>query len=708
MKDELKITTNLYALLIGIDYYLPNRLPDGSSYKSLQGCVKDINSVEIFLNRQPKVPTKIFKLIATNQEEITETLPTYKNIVAKFKELTNIAQSGDQIYIHYSGHGGRAKTNYPQFKGENGIDEVLVPVDIGNPNSPYLRDLELAKIIDDMVQKGLIVTLVMDCCHSGGVTRIGGAQIRGLDADRIDTTPRPTDSLVAPVEELVKTWLSLTKVATRQGNANFLPHSKDYVLLAACRPSELAYEYSFDGKERHGALTYWLLDTLNQGIPELTYKSLHDRIYAKVRSQFFRQTPMLLGEGNRLVFGNQNISIPYTVTVLEVELNKDNQPHRIKLDAGQAQGVNLGATLVIYPLGTRDFTQVEQRLAIAKIDQGKATESWAEIQNILGDQKLIEPGTQAVLTSVPISLVKKVGLMPDDFYLSELNKDELWEKVVLAMTGNGWVELVLNDETADYQVMIRKIETEEEANRYQIAVNEWVYEICDRTGFPIILKPGLNVHNSNAATNLVKRLIHLAKYQAIQELDNLDRKSPLQGKISINLLGKQTNYKLGEPISPQPFEDPTQPTVKVGECVFLEIQNNYSNVLNLVILDLQSNWAIDQLYPPSTKSQFIPLDPGQTELIPIELSLPEGEAQGADILKVFVTLDAANFRWLELPPLDQPLLPANKRKINTPSNSLEELLAVLASEQPATRQLNPVAFPSREWMTTQVVVNVIN
>lgn len=32
-------TSNLFALLIGIDCYLPNKLSNGSSYKNLQGCV---------------------------------------------------------------------------------------------------------------------------------------------------------------------------------------------------------------------------------------------------------------------------------------------------------------------------------------------------------------------------------------------------------------------------------------------------------------------------------------------------------------------------------------------------------------------------------------------------------------------------------------------------------------------------------------------
>lgn len=78
-------------------------------------------------------------------------LPTYENIVNKFKEVTAKAQPQDLVYIHYSGHGGRAKTIYEDIKGFAAFDEALVPTDIGQPNSRYLRDLELAKLLDDMV-----------------------------------------------------------------------------------------------------------------------------------------------------------------------------------------------------------------------------------------------------------------------------------------------------------------------------------------------------------------------------------------------------------------------------------------------------------------------------------------------------------------------------------------------------------------------------
>ena len=41
----------------------------------------------------------------------------------------------------YSGHGGRVTTVYPDLKTEEGLDETLVPFDIGNTEAQYLRDI---------------------------------------------------------------------------------------------------------------------------------------------------------------------------------------------------------------------------------------------------------------------------------------------------------------------------------------------------------------------------------------------------------------------------------------------------------------------------------------------------------------------------------------------------------------------------------------
>src|SRR5512141_43013 len=119
----------MYALLIVIDCYLPNRLPDGGYYPSLLGCVRDVFHVEGLLkNRFGLAQDNLLKLTATNTgtnqpPEPREQWPTYENMVAAFKRVTQMAESGDHVYIHYSGHGGRAKTIYPGPKGLKGIDE---------------------------------------------------------------------------------------------------------------------------------------------------------------------------------------------------------------------------------------------------------------------------------------------------------------------------------------------------------------------------------------------------------------------------------------------------------------------------------------------------------------------------------------------------------------------------------------------------------
>jgi len=150
MSHQNNVASKLYAILIGIDYYLPNVLSDGSSYKSLTGCVRDITAVEKFLKKVLSLPNEyIFKLQASNSgakeiPEPSDQWPTYENMVRAFRTVTEIAQKGDLVYIHYSGHGGRTRpTKLPELKGENGYDEALVPMDIGLPTSRYLRDVEM-------------------------------------------------------------------------------------------------------------------------------------------------------------------------------------------------------------------------------------------------------------------------------------------------------------------------------------------------------------------------------------------------------------------------------------------------------------------------------------------------------------------------------------------------------------------------------------
>jgi hypothetical protein len=713
---------NLYALLIGVDCYMPNKLPDGSYYKNLGGCVRDINHVEAFLKEYRHIPeSQILKLTAspssTNLQQPVEPagkLPTRQNIVDSFRKLGATVPAGAQVYIQYSGHGGRAKTVYPEIKGDDGIDEGLVPTDIGTSEGQYLRDLELAQLLKELVDKKLVVTLVLDCCHSGGATR-GDAEIRGMEV--IDDKPLQASFVpIAPLETLAANWQSLTEQSTRGLKASGLPESRDYTLLAACRQNEFAYEYAFnrETRERNGALTYWLLDTLKQQNPGQTYKNLFDRVNAKIHSQFPQQTPMLMGEGNRVIFGSELAETIYAVPVLKVEKTETGEIQAV-LEVGQPNGVGKGAEFAIYPRSTTDFGKKENRIAIARIIQRGADQSVCQLEPIAGKPQ-VEPGDQAVQISASVNLVRQVALFvqeaatAEELAQSNLPPNKLkpeifaqqtnaFEAVKKAIAGNGWVELADNasvDDTGagiDYMVVIN---------------NNSEYEICDGTGTPLKnITPALKITDPAAPAKLVSRLVHLAKYRSAAEIDNTDLDSPLADKLSVEWLGTSDVYEHGDPLPKKftAFADPSKPTVKVGEYIFLSIRNDSAQPLNIAALNFESDWAIEQILPHDQGAMFITLDPGKKQVIPLRPSIEGQSNEVENTVKVFATVGAANFRWLELPSLDQQI--TSKGFVTRSGNPLETLLSAIAEEQPKTRKLTVAASPSREWTTKQAPLTIV-
>jgi len=727
-------TPNFYALLIGINCYKPNRLSDGASYKNLGGCVRDIEHIEAHLTEFLKVPqSQILKLTSSSSDpdsreplEPPDQLATYANIVAKFKQLTEMAPADAQVYIHYSGHGGRAKTTHARIKGgENAIDEGLVPADIGE--SDYLRDIELGNLLKEMVKKGLTTTVILDCCHSGGATR-GDADVRGIEG--VDETPRPMKSLVASEEELAETWQELTAGGTRGLEpGRLLPDSKDYVLLAACRPNELAYEYAFDrtSGERNGALTYWLLDILRQKTPGLTYKDLHDFLNAKIHSQFAQQTPMLMGEGNREVFGKEFGTMQYTVSVMQVgtkEIEGKQEPG-ILVNTGRAVGLREGTSFGIYPFVTRDFSQ-ENRIAIATITEAGATESWCKLEVIDGKPPgtldAVNQGDQAVLLAASTNLVRKACLyyqesatqeqmaleklppdvIPPDIYAIQ---ETALQAVKDALKDNKWIELV-----GDRNGSKVGQEKDSEGIKYMVALNEsGEYEICGSAGTPYPnLRPAVKPSDPDAAQTIAKRLVHLAKYHAAEQLANLYKSSPLTSKLTVEWVGKLEKYDpedgIPEVSTLQIFDDFQNPVIKANEYAFLRIRNDSPSNLNVAVLDLGSNWKITQIHPADEGGKFTTIESGNEEIIPFKMSLSDGYTEMIDTAKVFATVGEANFRWLELPALDQALVP--KGFGTRGGNPLEDFLATLDDEVPKTRDLSPAKNPSAEWTTKQVTITV--
>src|SRR6185295_13581907 len=100
-------------------------------------------------------------------------------------------------------------------------------------------------------------------------------------------------------------------------------------------------------------------DSLKQMGPGFTYKMLHDRILAKVHSQFAEQTPQLQGEGNRVVFGTDELPAQNAATIVNV-----NADGTVVLNAGQAHGIRAGSQFSVYALNETDYTELDRRIGL--------------------------------------------------------------------------------------------------------------------------------------------------------------------------------------------------------------------------------------------------------------------------------------------------------------------------------------------------------
>lgn len=688
---------NFYALLIGIDYYDPK--PD--DFDHLQGCVRDVDKVADYLEKSLQIPPEHITRLTSPLPKTNSTAdvrsarkempPTYQNIVKAFSDVTETAQAQDLVYVHYSGHGGRVKTIFPDLKGEGQFDEGLVPMDVGT-HGYYLRDIEMTTLLKRMTDKGLIVTVIFDSCHSGGATRSVGA-FRGSRSGGTDQADRPTDSAVADRETLAQNWLAITQGEDKK---SWVSGQRDYVFLGACRSSELANEFAFDGQDRNGALTYWMLNTLNAAPTGLTYQSLYDRIKGQIQSQFSSQLPMLTGEGNRLVFGSEIQPIKYSLTVIKVDSDE------VTLDGGLAQGLTSGSRFALYPVSS-DFTDLQKRLAVVEISQVKSTTAIAKILKMEASgvppaTDKIEPGLPAVMEAAPLSLKRAVRLLDKEIgdgknqLPPDLEDQQVTalEKVRQSMQGNGWLLEADSSQEGDFQVAVGR---------------KGNYEIYRKGVLLTNLTPALSIQDDEAPEQVVQRLVHLGKYQSAQELDN--PASKVAEFLKFELLDKDGN----------PFPEGEDIVLKQDSAVSISVENLSSHALNIAILGLDSTWEIYQ-FPIRGQDNyaFIDLAAKDKFKIPIEgFSFPDKAEYdtAAECFKIFASRGSANFQWLILPTLDQQLptrgnLEGATRGTFNPLNDLLSSVGADIDEPPVvTRKAKTPPDPNADWATKEIRIKVV-
>ena len=84
------------------------------------------------------------------------------------KQLSDESRPGDVVIFYYAGHGAQRVNSLS--REANRLDQTIVPSD-ANAGVFDLRDKELARAFNPLMDKGVSLTLIFDSCHSGSIMR---------------------------------------------------------------------------------------------------------------------------------------------------------------------------------------------------------------------------------------------------------------------------------------------------------------------------------------------------------------------------------------------------------------------------------------------------------------------------------------------------------------------------------------------------------
>jgi len=282
---------NRRAFLVGL-----NRYPDPRN--NLKGCVNDVLLMAKTLREQYAFsgPSDI-KLL-------TDERATTAGIRKGLEWLVGEASAGDSLVFHYSGHGSQVRDVDGDELSDN-LDEIICPYDL-DWDQPFTDD-DLADICG-RVPRGTLLTVILDCCHSG----------TGLREFLRPDLPIRYKFLPAPVEVRHRSELRIEnrgvdRSVTMTGPDRKFPVRRfgisltktNAVLIAGCRSDQTSADAWIDG-DYHGALTYYLWRSLREGNWKTTYRKLIETTGASLSDHNYDQVPQLEGPAkliSSLAFG---------------------------------------------------------------------------------------------------------------------------------------------------------------------------------------------------------------------------------------------------------------------------------------------------------------------------------------------------------------------------------------------------------------------
>lgn len=253
------------AVTIGINYLT---LPRGRG--QLSGCINDSDTITGLLTDVLGFQQSQIRRLRDDRSDM---MPTKANILEAFRWLTEAAQPGDHLFLHYSGHGGQMEDRHGDEK--DGKDETLMPCDF--QRAGQITDDQLYAMLVANLPKGCRLMVVLDCCHSGTALDLRFKVQISRDGRSATLHKRHRRKLVG-------------------GGLAPEPTKADVIMLSGCKDNQTSADVSAGSlgtEAAAGAMTTALRHALT---PTISCHKLLKNMRRFLKSNRFKQVPQMSSE----------------------------------------------------------------------------------------------------------------------------------------------------------------------------------------------------------------------------------------------------------------------------------------------------------------------------------------------------------------------------------------------------------------------------
>lgn len=609
--DGQRTVPNYYAILIGINAY---------KKKPLRGCVQDVQDLKAYLqgtvshvNIQTFTATEDNKPGSTSFIEDPKFWPTGSNILSAFEEVGQSAKAGDAVYIHYSGHGTHQEPNDRSYNTSTGDLALVVLSDKTNESEQYLWGRSLAYDLSAMVKKGLVITLVLDCCFSASTYRLD-SHARFL----------PYDTEIGSIAQSETDWRPHDSIFDSSANRDisilpkWLIDPDKYAIFVACGPFEEAGEIEFDDGRVVGKLSHFLMKVLKEdGGVRNTVNHIYERLRTDFRMEGQRQSPVLYGNKGQGFLG------PAIMETRTKSITVSEKPDgSLELQAGLAHGVGAGDKFTLYPSGLSAF------MAHGNCVAAQVTHAGAFASNL---EKLCACSTP-----------NRGRWMAKSLSQCSLRKYAV--RLVAQLSQIDELQAALHKRSLDSH-----IEFENRPFSFRIAVNsDKVYEVYEESGHASANE--LTILSSEASIDEISNTIeHLARFKLVKDLINVTSTEAFRNSFDIYIISQGNRFYPDDLIR-----------TSDGHQLELIVQNHGKCDLYLSAYDLGPSWQVENvgretytLISPRGDNKYT----NGTYKKRLETKIPNDIREKHhfcdDIVKVFLTSHPTSFDFLELPKLGE-------------------------------------------------------